>query len=375
MGQLIIPLLLRKLIDTYLWRGALLIYSGLVLHIIAAGLLFRPLSFWDRHSKSEKRPEVQQETIHREAGGKLTNKALMQLRSSDTKSKVQSTPDLCSGVMVEKDIQASHLSLNIHHGVKRLQTPSLQQASSGHLALRYSQPLSLSTGSLYFQPMQDMVETPAPKNTPGRVPFWRLLKASFCCCSAASKDVPSLFDWSLFKNYMFVMYVLAIACGNTGYVNLFLILPPFGEDLGLSKHNVALLISIAGVCDLVCRIAGGYFADLGYMRRTNIMAWSIMITGIATIVCPIYPLWPVMITYVIVVGVMGGFYISLFLVVLMDIVGLERTPKGFGLTIMIMGIINLVSPALLGMFVLIIFLLFLYFRHISKKYNIFHSGL
>ncbi len=45
-GQLVIPFLITWLIGTYSFQGGILIYSGLVMNLIPAALLLRPLTFW-----------------------------------------------------------------------------------------------------------------------------------------------------------------------------------------------------------------------------------------------------------------------------------------------------------------------------------------
>ncbi|XP_078310874.1 monocarboxylate transporter 13-like isoform X4 [Crassostrea virginica] len=50
-GVFIFPLVLRSLIDFYGLRGALIIQSGLLLNLLVAGSLFRPLSFYDKLPK------------------------------------------------------------------------------------------------------------------------------------------------------------------------------------------------------------------------------------------------------------------------------------------------------------------------------------
>ena len=156
---------------------------------------------------------------------------------------------------------------------------------SGHYEsediLDYNKPLYTSTGSVYFMPHQEPNQAsngslhflPNSYSTPYR-PTTRSLtnrdgresnSKSCCgwlrrCCScchgedmkshdrkSASQSAP-MFDWSLFTNLLFVSYVVGICCGNCGYVNIFLFIPPLADDIGLSKNQSALLLSIAGMC-------------------------------------------------------------------------------------------------------------------------------
>lgn len=91
--------------------------------------------------------------------------------------------------------------------------------------------------------------------------------------------VCKIFEWQLFRNWLFVIYVLGLSCGHGGYINLCMFLPPYATELNINKSNVALLLSIIGISDLLGRILGGWFADLGIMKRSNIMAACLSFTG------------------------------------------------------------------------------------------------
>ena len=55
--------------------------------------------------------------------------------------------------------------------------------------------------------------------------------------------------------------------------------PPYAAELGTENKRVALLLSIIGVSDLIGRVFGGWFADLGLLKRHYIMAICLTFTG------------------------------------------------------------------------------------------------
>ena len=57
-GQLVIPILIRFLLDNFRFQGGMLIFSAIFLHIIPAALLLRPLSFYNKKKSptSTRRP-------------------------------------------------------------------------------------------------------------------------------------------------------------------------------------------------------------------------------------------------------------------------------------------------------------------------------
>ena len=376
-GQLLIPLVLRKLIDEYTWRGALLIFSALILHVVAGAMLFRPLSFYKRKPKK-----------HHPGNGVDTGKepsrvdVCKQCSCSDTCKDVKCCHGEGSPMLSSSELTTPAPDNNglIDHNDTSIKGANdvgkCQHRCNGHLnkvidrvkamdednykGNMYSKTKYTSTGSLCIVPFPDIDEVDYLQtqtsdevgvDTKKRASFLQVLKNSFCCCFAKKQGdskPESLFDWPLFKNRLFLMYVIGVGLGNTGCVNLFMLIPAQAEDLGFDRQRGALLLSIGGTCDLVSRIGGGWFADLGYLRRITIMAITILLTGIATFILPhIASFWS-MVVYVMIVGSMGGAYAALFLVVLIDLIGLERTPKAFGMTITVMGFFNMPIPILLG---------------------------
>jgi len=51
-GQCVFAIVLQKFIDKYEWNGAMLLFSGIVLSIVAFGALFREVE-WDEEDYDE----------------------------------------------------------------------------------------------------------------------------------------------------------------------------------------------------------------------------------------------------------------------------------------------------------------------------------
>ena len=264
-GTLVLPLLIRCVIDFYGLRGALLIFAGCVLHICIGGALLRPLSFY-RSTPT----------------------------SSNAGKKVDETKD----------------SISKEQTVK--QTEELVEQKEGSI-------------------LQSCI-------------------ASFSSCSKTKGNIKPFFDFSIFKDILYITYVIANMAANPAYLNTFAFLPPFAKDVGMNKTAVSRILALSGACDLIARILFGWFSDLDYIRRYNIIATCLFITGLATFLVPFCPNEATMVAMMVVVGIFGGGYISLFVVVLVDYVGLARMPNALGLAALSMNLCNAVMPLLLGMF-------------------------
>lgn len=364
MGQLLIPQLFRLLTDTYSFRGALLIYSSLILHSVVGASLFRPFSFYTKRN-------------NKPTAFVTATEELVQVVEVDCDMKEQEQK--CEDCECSKDVNVQERNKNkdpkndnINEKYSPLHTEkvhsmpcvvndlqvrsrsSYRQMSNCECechqsTLDKSKHFYTSTGSLYFQPMQDpnvSLSQSLPDTKP-KDSLWDAIRASFCRCDKTNTATP-LFDWDMLRNWMFIFYTFGLCVGNAGYVNTVLFVPPFAEEIGLDKKDAALLLSIGGVSDLMGRIMGGWFADLGIFKRNNIIGASIAITSLGTIICPFFPSFSSLVVLVVITGYFGGTYIALMAVVLVDYVGLQKMPRAFGLTVMFMGLANMGTPTLLG---------------------------
>ena len=216
----------------------MILYSGLILHCIPAAMLFRPFTFW--------------------TGGKPFNPQAPQVKAPPATDD-NSNPIYKPGNPENGARPDSKLLEDGDHLRPRALTGSSVGHMSGHLSKSKSS-LYASHHSLAFSPHQeappealeeDGVAEPEPEPTP---PKTGCEKACGCC---------AMFDWGLFKNWLFVIYVCGLSCGHGGYINVCMFLPAYAVENGVGKEMVAILLGVVGMSDLVGRVLGGWFADLG----------------------------------------------------------------------------------------------------------------
>ena len=71
-------------------------------------------------------------------------------------------------------------------------------------------------------------------------------------------------------------------------------------------------------------------------------------TGICANILPFMPSFPAFIVFAIVLGMIGGVYVSLMVVVVIDFMGLDKLAPAFGLATMVMGLGTIPVPIVLG---------------------------
>ena len=157
-----------------------------------------------------------------------------------------------------------------------------------------------------------------------------------------------LYRWDHLTNALFLIYVGSCAIGNSAYVDHSMLIPPYAKSIGINKDTAAWLLATVGIGDFIGRIFGGWFADLKILKRSVQMSSAMMLIGGTTLVCTCFPsLWSLCVLC-IVLGLVGGAYVSMYTVVLIDFLGLPLFPSAFGLMIMFQGLFNTVLPSILG---------------------------
>ena len=171
-----------------------------------------------------------------------------------------------------------------------------------------------------------------------------------------------LLNLDLFTNSLFIIYTVSCSLGNSSYVDHFVILPPHAQDLGISKSQAALILSLAGAADLFARVIGGWFADLNLIKRSTLMSIAVVMTGVSTSICSFFPSYASLVATMVVLGAVSGVQIAVFSVVLIDFLGLVKFPSAFGLFLMVQGLFNTAYPPFLGMLPQVYHLVIFYFQ-------------
>ena len=236
---------MRYITDTYGFRGALIIFSGCLLHMIAGGAVFRPLS-----RKKEKNPPPRFESMDNlfdKIEASQPDKETYDIASSDDKDTAPNTL-VDDGEKLYKTIPEEDRD-----------GPPIDGAPTCSLD---DKQVSISL----------------------KIEKKRKLGNIFSCCYQNSSfcDRPCL-DMSVLSSVVFVVYLVAIILSHPGYVNSFIFLPAYANELGISKNAASIILAMSGVCDLIGCILGGAFADLHQVRRRRyvVMATALTVAGSA----------------------------------------------------------------------------------------------
>ena len=78
------------------------------------------------------------------------------------------------------------------------------------------------------------------------------------------------FDWDVLRSPLLYLYAMSECIADSSFTNIYNMLPSHAQQLGVSKTNSVLIISIIGAGDLVSRMCIGGFADVNLFRKRHI---------------------------------------------------------------------------------------------------------
>jgi predicted MFS family arabinose efflux permease len=155
-------------------------------------------------------------------------------------------------------------------------------------------------------------------------------------------------DPELMCNPLFLLFIAAIGIGHSGYMSTCFFIPLYTNELWASESLNAALISLMGVSDLIGRVLGGYIADLNLLPKPYLVAISFLFCSIMVLLMPFIARIGVIFTCAILFGLVGGSYLSMLVVIIVELFGEHKLPIGLGLTTLSMGLTMLPIPPTFG---------------------------
>jgi len=155
-------------------------------------------------------------------------------------------------------------------------------------------------------------------------------------------------DPELLCNPVFIIFVLAISIGHSGFMAVCFFTPLYTNELWGSESLNAALLSMIGISDLAGRILGGYIADLDVLPKPYLCSISFIVCSFMVFLMPFIPVIGVIFPCAIMFGLLGGSYLSMIVVIIIELFGEAKLPIALGLTTLFMGLFTLPVPPLLG---------------------------
>ncbi|XP_035827707.1 monocarboxylate transporter 12 [Aplysia californica] len=364
-GSFAIPNLIRFLLNKYGLFGCLIILAAILLNISVFALLLRPLSSYVKAETLQIQPESspsdkgEEEEKFIDGGEEKTTTATTE-NEQDKTSYLEKAHfcDIPEVEYMEQQQPSGHNNDTVTYELDDRSPLSISQTSLHRRQNRRpgavadavagngdaSRDRYTSNGDLMFASLQSIPQKEVKKAS---ARTWSRIQNVVCCRGNGPGGKP-IFDWSLLKNPVFLVYWFSVCFGNMGYPNVFIMLPPHVESLGQSRDMSALLMSIIGLSDLVGRLFFGWFSNMDIIPRHYGFILCMAASGVLLLIVPALSSMAELITFSALYGLVAGSFIAMIAVMLADKIGTEKLGSSFGLTTLGMAVSACVGPPICG---------------------------
>lgn len=154
------------------------------------------------------------------------------------------------------------------------------------------------------------------------------------------------FDLSLLKDPMYLVILISNSTNAISYTNFIILLPSFGMDRQFGKSLSAYLLSVVSATDLIGRIGGSALSDMGFIPKTWYFVGGLTISGISLALLPFAYSYGSVCFWCALFGLASGIYVGITAVIMADMLGTERLTSSYGISLFVNGILQLVGPPL-----------------------------
>ncbi|EDW57674.1 monocarboxylate transporter 14 [Drosophila virilis] len=154
------------------------------------------------------------------------------------------------------------------------------------------------------------------------------------------------FDLSLLKDPMYLVILISNSTNAISYTNFIILLPAFGLARQFDKSLSAYLLSVVSTTDLIGRIGGSALSDMGFIPKTWYFVGGLSVSGISLALLPFAYSYGGVCFWCALFGLASGIYVGITAVIMADMLGTERLTSSYGISLFVNGILQLVGPPL-----------------------------
>ncbi|XP_067908133.1 monocarboxylate transporter 5-like [Heterodontus francisci] len=344
---------IQYLLNEYSWRGAILILCGLTLHLIPLGMLNRPIYLKQVVAKDSDRSKYHQnnlQLLEDEKDMVTGGVSRIELPINNHPKLVQGSP-----LSSQNDLEKSN-SLQLHEK----QAGEQSHRAADNLSILQPKELSLSHEPILLRQLhfntqpgckvqngsssQSVATVTMPTDTRHKGfcgEFGAQLKSVYV-------SVKNLIDFTLLNNPLFIIYAICAFFSQLAYFIPYFHVVAKAKALGIEPFQATLLISVAGIVEIVAQLISGYVADRNLMAKYHYHKVYLLFCGAVNLLAPLAKTFPTLMVYMVFFAMFCGGYMTLLLPVLVDFIGIHRLQKGLGLFQFFVGIGCLIGPPAAG---------------------------
>uniref|UniRef100_A0A8D8TLC5 Monocarboxylate transporter 5 n=2 Tax=Cacopsylla melanoneura TaxID=428564 RepID=A0A8D8TLC5_9HEMI len=353
LGSIFLPPFLRYLLETYGYRGAVLIMGGITLNVWVGAMLYQPVS-WHMKKVVVYKTSTSLEDIEE---AKDSPEEMMTFSPTDKYSNSYHN----SNSTLPQLGSAAHLTP--YRKLSNINKPVFPIGSTGHLnshkTLSPNEPNErkisfVSTSSLRYVSTAFHGSTLVGLNieeTKKRTKNKRKNEKEQMYATANNKN-RRLESESPLKQLIRdpVFIILLISNGTTaiGYTNFTIFLPSYAFTLGYDKSISSYLLSIVAAFDLIGRVGGSSLSDWLTLDKKYYYIGGLLVSGIVLAVLPFATTYTSLAIHCGLFGLSSGIFIGITAVTMVDLLGEDKLTASYGISLFVNGLLQLIGPPLCG---------------------------
>ncbi|XP_017577518.1 monocarboxylate transporter 5 [Pygocentrus nattereri] len=308
----------QLLLDQYAWQGALLILGGLMLNLVASGMLLRPIHVRPAASSPPSSSSLRKSLTGSLKGTKkepLQNGVNVTMVMSNGIAKTEPSPSFHADTLIienpslgQKNLQVAELTSLVQNGVN-----------------------GLDSGPVKVYPESNgktVVDSLLHEKTP-------------------PKKAKAL-DFSLLKNPFFCIYTWSLVFSQLAYFIPYFHLSARARNLGIDPMDASFIISVAGITETMAQLASGWVADRNLVHKYHYHKAYLILCGVVNLLSPLATSYILLMVYAVFFAIFCGGYMALLLPVLVDLVGPDKLNNSMGFSMFFVGLGCLTGPPLAG---------------------------
>ncbi|XP_071374276.1 monocarboxylate transporter 5 [Centroberyx affinis] len=335
----------QLLLDQYAWQGAMLILGGLMLNLVASGMLLRPIH------------------VNPSTG------------SAPTSSPLQKSPAASLKSSSDKEYSKSCLNGNgsshLTNGISKSDSfpspppplPHWDTENPGGQCALGPQDHSVNpeltklvlNGVNGHEPHHDL--SPGKPRSPdsstelnGSMNGSAIVGFSSHASTPAEVSVrkTKVLDFSLLRNPFFCIYTWSLVFSQLAYFIPYFHLSARARTLGIDAMDASFIISVAGITETIAQLASGWVTDRNLFHKYHYHKAYLILCGLVNLLSPMATSYILLMVYAIFFAIFCGGYMALLLPVLVDLVGSEKLNNSMGFSMFFVGLGCLTGPPLAG---------------------------
>ncbi|XP_072045923.1 monocarboxylate transporter 2-like isoform X2 [Amphiura filiformis] len=307
-GQICYPLMTGVLIDSYGWRGAVLVLSAVMCHLIVSGVMLRP-------KRAEKSANESKESTYAHNNPAFDH--IEHVEAEHELSIISSTRMESSDIQLTSDTRHSgsrqdHADVIVHHA----------DINDGEEIKHASKPDTFDSSVRKTHKFTDTVTTKTTESDKKTTCENNAIRRHWVTILSALK--------SIFKNILFdIMLVVFFIFGMLFYTPIAHAIPR-ALEAGISESKAALLPTVFGIGNLIGRVAPTFIADFLHIQRGVITACAFAICSILNFLNPFFNTYWHHTVYQFIYGTASGTQLVFLYTIIQVILHEEHRVMGVG---------------------------------------------